>query len=94
MTLTANSSPFSVEDSDPRPRTTRAPAPAAAATPTITAVLVAHDGAPWLPRALAALAAQTRLPDRVLAVDTGSRDETPGLLRRVAGPRPGRHDRP
>ncbi len=54
--------------------------------PVVTAVLVAHDGASWLPRALAAVAAQTRLPDRLVAVDTGSRDETPGLLRRGLGP--------
>jgi GT2 family glycosyltransferase len=58
-----------------------APAPAV----TITAVLVAHDGATWLPRALAALQAQTWRPDRVLAVDTGSKDETPGLLRKALG---------
>ena len=54
-------------------------------TLTVTAVIVAHDGALWLPRALAAVADQTRLPDRVLAVDTGSRDESPGLLRRSLG---------
>lgn len=46
----------------------------------VTAVLVAHDGARWLPAALAALAAQARPPDRVVAVDTGSTDNTRELL--------------
>ncbi len=78
MTLTASSSAVSVDD--PGAPRVRAPAPV------VTAVLVAHDGARWLPRALAAVAAQTRLPDRLVAVDTGSRDETPGLLRRTLGP--------
>jgi GT2 family glycosyltransferase len=86
MTLTANSSPLSVEDSGPEPEGEGAvPQEHRSTTPTITAVIVAHDGAPWLPRALAAVAAQTRLPDRVLAADTGSRDESPGLLRRSLG---------
>lgn len=47
----------------------------------VTAVLVAHDGQRWLPRTLAALAAMTRAPDRLVAVDTGSGDATPELLR-------------
>ncbi len=46
----------------------------------VTAVLVAHDGARWLPTALAALSAQLRTPDRLVAVDTGSTDETLELL--------------
>ena len=49
----------------------------------VTAVLVAHDGRRWLPRTLAAIAALDRLPDRLVAVDTGSRDETPRLLDEV-----------
>src|SRR3954447_11754866 len=57
----------------------------AASPVTVTAVLVAHDGARWLPRALSALSGQTWLPDRVVAVDTGSKDETPGMLRRSLG---------
>ena len=40
----------------------------------VTVVLVSHDGASWLPDTLAALAAQTRPPQRVVAVDTGSTD--------------------
>src|SRR5688572_2731408 len=46
----------------------------------VTAVVVAHDGARWLPDVLAALAAQTRQPQRVVAVDTGSTDGSYDLL--------------
>src|SRR5919107_1540007 len=46
----------------------------------VTAVLVVHDGARWLPDCLAALAAQTRPPQRVVAVDTRSADGAVGLL--------------
>ncbi|GAB3598918.1 hypothetical protein GCM10027446_30170 [Angustibacter peucedani] len=48
--------------------------------------MVAHDGQPWLPRSLAALRRQTRQPDVVVAVDTGSEDTSPGLLRDALGP--------
>lgn len=51
----------------------------------VTAVLVAHDGARWLPRTLAALAAQTRPVDHVVAVDTGSDDDSADLLRAALG---------
>ncbi len=57
---------------------------AAPRTPTVvdrvTAVMVCHNGATWLPRALAALDAQERQPDRVVLVDTGSSDATTSLL--------------
>jgi len=46
----------------------------------VTAVLVVHDGLRWLPDVLAAVAAQTRQPDRLVAVDTGSVDAGPALL--------------
>ncbi len=46
----------------------------------VLAVLVAHNGATWLPRALAALTAQTRAPDELIAVDTGSSDNSAALL--------------
>lgn len=46
----------------------------------VTAVLVAHDGARWLPRSLAALRSLTLAPAHVVAVDTGSTDATPALL--------------
>ena len=51
----------------------------------VTAVLVAHDGERWLPRTLAALAAAERPPDRLVAVDTGSRDRTATLLKNSLG---------
>ena len=52
---------------------------------TVTAVLVSHDGERWLPRVLAGLARQTRRPDATWAVDTGSADASPGLLRDAVG---------
>lgn len=51
----------------------------------VTAVLVAHDGARWLPETLAALARQSRPPQRVVAVDTGSQDESAQLLAGALG---------
>ncbi|MFI7588398.1 glycosyltransferase [Spongisporangium articulatum] len=47
----------------------------------VTAVLVAHDGVAFLPRTLDALDAQTRRPDVLVAVDAGSHDNGPDLLR-------------
>ncbi len=52
----------------------------------VTAVLVSHDGAGWLPQVFAALEAQTRLPDAWVAVDTGSSDDSPRLLADALGP--------
>ncbi|MFD7904477.1 glycosyltransferase [Kitasatospora sp. NPDC059747] len=46
----------------------------------VTAVIVSHDGARWLPQALAGLLGQDRQVQRVLAVDTGSTDNSPQLL--------------
>ena len=40
----------------------------------ITAILVSHDGQTWLPESIAAISAQTRKIDRIIAVDTGSID--------------------
>lgn len=51
----------------------------------VTAVLVAHDGSRWLPAALSALASSTVTPARVIAVDTGSTDDSGTLLRRALG---------
>ncbi|MDZ7576582.1 MAG: glycosyltransferase, partial [Candidatus Nanopelagicales bacterium] len=48
----------------------------------VTAILVAHDGEVWLPRALDGLARLSRQPDQVIAVDSGSRDRSVELLRR------------
>ncbi len=49
-------------------------------TPKVTALLVSHDGARWLPAVLDAIGAQTRRPDRCVAVDTGSADGGADLL--------------
>jgi GT2 family glycosyltransferase len=51
----------------------------------VAAVVVGHDGEPWLPVTLAALRAQDRPVDAVVAVDTGSRDATGALLREALG---------
>jgi len=47
----------------------------------VTAIIVTHDGASWLPEVIAALSSQTRPIDRIIAVDTGSVDNSPKLLR-------------
>ena len=63
----------------------------------VTAVVVSHDGAVWLPAVLTTLAAQTRLPDAAVGVDTGSVDASPDLLLTSFGadrdPSPRPHDR-
>ncbi|HEU5417522.1 MAG TPA: glycosyltransferase, partial [Streptosporangiaceae bacterium] len=46
----------------------------------VTAVLVAHDGAAWLPHVIDGLLGQTRPVQRVVAVDTGSRDRSGSVL--------------
>jgi GT2 family glycosyltransferase len=46
----------------------------------VTAVIVSHDGARWLPETLSALRAQTRPVQRVVAADTGSTDGGPDVL--------------
>src|SRR3954453_4412533 len=51
----------------------------------VTAVLVAHNGAAWLPETLAALQWQRRPPQRVVAVDTGSADDSRLILERELG---------
>jgi len=47
----------------------------------VTALLVVHDGALWLPEVVASLASQTRPIDHTLAVDTGSQDASLKLLK-------------
>ncbi|EFL02110.1 integral membrane regulatory protein [Streptomyces sp. SPB78] len=51
----------------------------------VTAVLVAHDGARWLPEALAGLAAQERPVQNAVAADTGSADDSARLLGETLG---------
>ena len=47
----------------------------------VTAILVSHDGALWLPEVVASLAKQRREIDQVIAVDTGSQDSSVKLLK-------------
>jgi GT2 family glycosyltransferase len=51
----------------------------------VTAVIVAHDGAAWVPRLTEALRAQTRPVQRVVGVDTGSRDRSGAMLAEALG---------
>ncbi len=51
----------------------------------VTAVVVAHDGAAWLPNVVNALLEQTRPVQRVVAVDTGSRDRSGSVLSGLLG---------
>ncbi|OLT28216.1 glycosyl transferase family 2 [Nocardiopsis sp. CNR-923] len=46
----------------------------------VTAVIVSHDGARWLPETLAAVRGQSRPVQRVVAADTGSTDGSAELL--------------
>ncbi|MGV8913437.1 MAG: glycosyltransferase [Rhodoglobus sp.] len=48
--------------------------------PRVTAVVVARNGAKYLPRTLAAIAAQKRRPDSVIAVDADSSDESLSIM--------------
>ena len=47
----------------------------------VSAILVVHDGATWLPEVVASLASQTRPFDQIVAVDTGSVDVSAKLLK-------------
>ncbi|MFD3536523.1 glycosyltransferase family 2 protein [Streptomyces sp. NPDC058664] len=51
----------------------------------VTAVLVTHDGARWLPDALAGLLAQERPVQNVVGADTGSADDSARLLADAVG---------
>ncbi|KAA6217954.1 glycosyltransferase [Streptomyces filamentosus] len=51
----------------------------------VTAVLVTHDGARWLPDALSGLLAQERPVQSVVAADTGSADESARLVAEAVG---------
>lgn len=52
----------------------------------VTAVLVAHDGARWLPDALAGLLGQERPVQSLMAADTGSADDSAQLVTDALGP--------
>ena len=47
----------------------------------VAVLLVSHDGASWLPAVLDGLLAQTAPVSAVVAVDTASKDGSPGLIR-------------
>ena len=47
----------------------------------VTAIIVSHDGALWLPEVVASLAKQKREIDQVIAIDTGSHDSSVKLLK-------------
>lgn len=47
----------------------------------VTAILVSHDGATWLPEVVASLAKQKHEIDQLIAIDTGSKDESLRLIR-------------
>ena len=47
----------------------------------VTAILVVHDGALWLPEVVASIASQSRSADQIIAIDTGSIDASPKLLK-------------
>ncbi|MEV8534437.1 glycosyltransferase family 2 protein [Streptomyces sp. NPDC051211] len=51
----------------------------------VTAVLVAHDGARWLPQALSGLLGQERPVQNWVAADTGSADDSARLLTEALG---------
>ena len=47
----------------------------------VTAILVVHDGATWLPEVVASITSQERAVDKIIAVDTGSIDSSVKLLK-------------
>ena len=47
----------------------------------VTAIIVSHDGAIWLPEVIAALTKQKLSPDQIISVDTGSNDGSVKLLK-------------
>jgi GT2 family glycosyltransferase len=53
----------------------------------VTAVVVSHDGARWLPRTLSAIGALVRGPDRTVVADTGSLDNSRRLVTAALGER-------
>ncbi|MGX2996874.1 glycosyltransferase [Streptomyces sp. JNUCC 64] len=52
----------------------------------VTAVVVAHDGARWLPDALSGLLGQSRPVQNAFAADTGSADDSARLVTEALGP--------
>lgn len=61
------------------------PSTTSVGTPHVTTVIVSHDGQEWIPRLVQALQAQTRAPETLVAVDTGSTDDSVTLLNEGLG---------
>ncbi len=51
----------------------------------VTALLISHNGARWLPAVLGGLEQSTVLPAEIVPVDTGSVDQSPALVRAALG---------
>ncbi|MGO4255848.1 glycosyltransferase [Marmoricola sp. RAF53] len=51
----------------------------------VTALLVSHNGARWLPAVLEGIRNGERRPDRIVAVDTGSADDSVALVEAALG---------
>ncbi|MDQ4054883.1 MAG: glycosyltransferase family 2 protein, partial [Actinomycetota bacterium] len=66
------------------PESVPSPAPSASHE-SVAAMLVSHDGARWLPAVIDGIRAQTAPLDRVVVVDTTSRDESAELLAAAFG---------
>ena len=47
----------------------------------VTAILVVHDGATWLPEVVTSIASQSRSAEQIIAIDTGSQDSSTKLLK-------------
>ena len=62
-----------------------APSPAVRSPARVTALLVSHDGERWLPAVIDGLRSQRTPVDRVVAVDTGSKDASAALLEEAFG---------
>lgn len=50
-------------------------------TQRVSAILVVHDGATWLPEVVASIRSQSQNPDQLIAIDTGSIDSSAKLLK-------------
>ncbi|NUP48471.1 MAG: glycosyltransferase family 2 protein [Catenulispora sp.] len=77
---------FAVADAEARRRAAAEAAVNAFPHHVVTAVVVAHDGARWLEESLKGLLGQLRAPQRILAVDTGSKDDSLAILDENLGP--------
>ncbi|WP_194896359.1 glycosyltransferase family 2 protein [Catenulispora pinisilvae] len=71
---------FAVADVEARRRAAAEAAVNAFPNHVVTAVIVSHDGARWLEDSLRGLRGQLRAPQRILAVDTGSKDDSLAIL--------------